>query len=94
MNNMDGPPLPPEEVRNIIDKLATFVARNGPQFEAITKDKQKDNPKFAFLFGGEWYEYYRSRVHFEEMQMGKIQGPPPMMPPHSEQTFVVKRNQI
>jgi hypothetical protein len=28
------------------------------------------------------------------MQMGKIQGPPPMMPPHSEQTFVVKRNQI
>ena len=40
-----------QELRNIIDKLAQFVARNGPEFEQMTKNKQKDNPKFSFLFG-------------------------------------------
>lgn len=30
-------PLPPDdqELRNVIDKLAQFVARNGPEFEMI-----------------------------------------------------------
>jgi hypothetical protein len=66
-------PVPPGDldVRNIIDKLAQFVARNGPAFEAMTKEKQKDNPKFGFLFGGEWYEYYRSRVRTEEQELGR-----------------------
>ncbi|CAG5119503.1 unnamed protein product [Candidula unifasciata] len=52
-------------MKNIIDKLANFVARNGPQFEEMTKQKQKDNPKFAFLFGGEYYTYYKFRVASE-----------------------------
>ena len=41
-------PRPPDdvEIRNIIDKLASFVARNGPEFEAMTKKKQENNPKF------------------------------------------------
>ncbi|KAH7936196.1 hypothetical protein HPB52_019916 [Rhipicephalus sanguineus] len=44
---MDMPIAPPDqELRNIIDKLAQFVARNGPEFEQMTKQKQKDNPKF------------------------------------------------
>ena len=34
-----SPPSDPE-VRNIIDKLAQFVARNGPAFENMTKTKQ------------------------------------------------------
>lgn len=52
-------------MKNIIDKLANFVARNGPQFEEMTKQKQKDNPKFSFLFGGEFYTYYKFRVASE-----------------------------
>ncbi|CAH8467259.1 unnamed protein product [Schistosoma rodhaini] len=58
-------PLPPvdTEQQNIIDKLAEFVARNGPEFEALTSEKQRDNPKFAFLRGGQFHEYYMYRVN-------------------------------
>lgn len=61
-------PRPPDELelRNIIDKLAQFVARNGPEFEQMTKNKQRDNPKFAFLFGGEHFNYYQYRVTTEQ----------------------------
>ncbi|BFY99812.1 hypothetical protein BsWGS_02851 [Bradybaena similaris] len=61
------------EMKNIIDKLANFVARNGPQFEEMTKQKQKDNPKFAFLFGGEYYTYYKFRVASEIAQLNQKQ---------------------
>lgn len=53
------------EQKNIIDKLANFVARNGPEFEQMTKQKQKDNAKFSFLFGGEYYQYYQYKVNAE-----------------------------
>jgi len=45
------PPRPPDdiEMKNIIDKLAQFVARNGTEFEKMTKSKQENNPKFGFL---------------------------------------------
>lgn len=56
-----------EELRNIIDKLANFVARNGPKFEELTKSKQRDNPKFSFLFGGDYHEYYKWKVSIEGM---------------------------
>jgi len=59
-----------EEVKNIIDKLANFVARNGPKFEELTKSKQRDNPKFSFLFGGEHHEYYKWKVSSEGGQPG------------------------
>lgn len=65
------PPFPPPEdqdQKNIIDKLANFVARNGSKFEDMTKEKQKGNPKFAFLFSGEHYNYYRWKVSFEIAQ--------------------------
>lgn len=57
-------------MKNIIDKLAQFVARNGPEFEHMTKQKQKDNPKFSFLFGGEFFNYYQYKVTTE--QAGKL----------------------
>lgn len=56
-----------EEQRNIIDKLANFVARNGPKFEELTKSKQRENEKFAFLFGGEYHSYYNWKVSLESM---------------------------
>ena len=31
----------------------------------MTKEKQKGNPRFAFLFSGEYYNYYRWKVSFE-----------------------------
>lgn len=54
------------ELRTIIDKLAVFVARNGPEFEQMTKTKQKDNHKFEFLFGGRHFEYYLYKVTTEQ----------------------------
>lgn len=60
------------EVKNIVDKLANFVARNGPEFEKMTKQKQKDNPKFQFLFGGEHFQYYISKVKREQLSKYRI----------------------
>lgn len=61
-------PRPPDdqEIKNIIDKLALFVARNGPEFEQMTKTKQDGNPKFSFLFGGKYYDYYSYKVTIEQ----------------------------
>ena len=59
-------PHPDSEIRNIIDKLAMFVARNGPEFEQMTMEKQRANLKFQFLFGGEHHPYYRWKVSTEQ----------------------------
>lgn len=69
-----GVPRADQELRNVIDKLAQFVARNGPEFEKMTMEKQKDNPKFSFLFGGEFYSYYRCKLALEQQQR-KCPGP-------------------
>ena len=72
---MDSVPQPPPDgdQRNIIDKLAQFVARNGPEFETMTKNKQKGNHKFQFLFGGEYYHYYMYKVNTEQAIMRQQQ---------------------
>lgn len=49
-------------LQNIIDKLAEFVSRNGSEFEKMTKIKQQGNPKFSFLYGGEYYYYYQYKL--------------------------------
>ena len=41
-----------------ITKLAEYYTRNGPAFEELLKSKQKDNPEYAFLFGGPGCEFY------------------------------------
>ena len=53
---------PPADMKTIIDKTATFVARNGPEFEArIMNDS--NNAKFAFLKAADPYNaYYRAKV--------------------------------
>ncbi|CAF5192833.1 unnamed protein product, partial [Rotaria magnacalcarata] len=80
-------PQPPDdpETRNIIEKLASFVARNGPEFEVATRQKQENNPKFAFLRGGEYQHYYQFRVQAEKTLLQQPPNPfhlpPPNMPP-------------
>ena len=47
----------------IIDKTATFVARNGPEFEARILKNEQNNTKFSFLQANDPYQpYYKSRV--------------------------------
>lgn len=63
---------PPPELRNIVDKTATFVARNGPEFEARIRQNEINNAKFNFLNQGDPYNaYYQHKV--KEAKEGKIQ---------------------
>eukprot|EP00898_Chlorokybus_atmophyticus_P005023 jgi/Chlat1/5521/Chrsp369S05339 len=46
-----------EEVRRVADKLAEFVAKNGRQFEEITRQRNPGNTPFSFLFDANCKEY-------------------------------------
>lgn len=45
----------------------------------MTMEKQKDNPKFSFLFGGEFYSYYKCKLALEQQQR---EFSPALRPPH------------
>ncbi|KAK3131102.1 hypothetical protein QOZ80_6BG0502080 [Eleusine coracana subsp. coracana] len=57
-----APPPSDPELQKRIDKLVEYIAKNGPEFEAIIRDKQHDNPDYAFVFGGEGHAYYRYKL--------------------------------
>eukprot|EP00854_Cymbomonas_tetramitiformis_P005944 gene5944-7147_t len=56
-------PYIPEDVRPLLEKVVQFVAKNGPEFEAKVRQRERNNPKLAFLLP--WnplYSYYRARL--------------------------------
>jgi len=56
---------PPPDIRQIVDKTASFVARNGIQFESKIKSDERSNTKFAFLNESDPYHaYYRMKIDF------------------------------
>ncbi|CAG9803969.1 unnamed protein product [Chironomus riparius] len=66
-----------QQLANIIDKLAEFVGRNGPEFENMTKIKQQNNSKFSFLQQGkEFNDYYQYRVIDERRKVIVMQQQP------------------
>ncbi|KAK7791192.1 hypothetical protein R5R35_005395 [Gryllus longicercus] len=73
---------PPPEVRNIVDKTASFVARNGPEFEARIRQNEIGNPKFNFLnFGDPYHSYYQHKVRdFREGRGQDATAPGPPVP--------------
>lgn len=55
--------IPPPDIRAIVDKTATFVARNGPEFEKRILGSEKNNAKFNFLLPTDPYHaYYQSKI--------------------------------
>ncbi|XP_017582993.1 PREDICTED: SURP and G-patch domain-containing protein 1 [Corvus brachyrhynchos] len=58
--------LPPEdsETRQVVEKLARFVAEGGPELEKVAMEDYKDNPAFSFLHDKNSREflYYRKKV--------------------------------
>jgi splicing factor 3A subunit 1 len=55
--------IPPPEIRNIIEKTASAVAKNGAAFELRIKDSEKLNSKFSFLNPLDPYRaFYDERV--------------------------------
>ncbi|KAJ6845163.1 putative splicing factor 3A subunit 1 [Iris pallida] len=54
---------PPPDIRMIIEKTATFVAKNGPEFERRIVANETGNAKFNFLLPSDPYHaYYQHRV--------------------------------
>ncbi|MCO5556798.1 hypothetical protein L7F22_010351 [Adiantum nelumboides] len=66
-------PSPPTdlEVKKVADKLAHFVAKNGRQFEDLTRKKNPGDTPFRFLFDVDCadYNYYNYRVGAEEKSL-------------------------
>lgn len=46
-----------------ISLLAKFAAQNGAAFVEMVKIKQRDNPEYAFLFGGPGHAFYNWVLH-------------------------------
>lgn len=67
---IDVAPNPPSDpaVKKVADKLATFVAKNGRQFENVTRQKNPGDTPFKFLFDESCpdYKYYEYRLSEEE----------------------------
>uniref|UniRef100_A0A7S3SYE9 SURP motif domain-containing protein n=1 Tax=Emiliania huxleyi TaxID=2903 RepID=A0A7S3SYE9_EMIHU len=64
----------------VIEKLAKYVAQANDQMEAAVRERQRGNPQFAFLFGGEGAKYYREclqRFRMEAAGSGAGDKPPP-----------------
>lgn len=51
-----GFPYPPEDLRNMIDKTAAYVLKNGKEFEDILRSK--NDPRFQFLHYTDQYNRY------------------------------------
>ena len=81
-----------------MDKTASFVARNGLEFEARIRKNEQNNPKFNFLNTGDPYHaYYQYKV--KDIREGKqveavpaatpaapVPGPPGTPPPPAPTT--------
>ena len=61
-NNDSGIIVPDDETKSVIDKLADYVARNGPKFEECIK--AKNDQRFSFLESMHPnYNYYKFKLN-------------------------------
>ncbi|PON96517.1 G-patch domain containing protein [Trema orientale] len=69
-----APPSPSDlTVKKVADKLASFVAKNGRQFEHIARQKNPGDTPFKFLFDESCadYKYYECRLAEEERALAQ-----------------------
>ncbi|KAB1224804.1 SURP and G-patch domain-containing protein 1-like protein [Morella rubra] len=64
-------------VKKVADKLASFVAKNGRQFEDITRQKNPGDTPFKFLFDKTCpdYKYYEYQLAEEEKAFSQTREP-------------------
>lgn len=68
------PEVPPPEDNNLkvlIDGVATLVARCGKLFEDLSREKNQSNPLFAFLNRGNGSDYYARKLWEERQKRGE-----------------------
>lgn len=55
--------IPPAEIRVIAEKLAAYAVKNGAGFEEKIFEKERQNPRFSFLYPTDSYHtYYEARL--------------------------------
>ncbi|KAK6919634.1 SWAP/Surp [Dillenia turbinata] len=78
---------PPPDIRNIVDKTAQFVAKNGPEFEKRIIANNAGNAKFNFLNASDPYHaYYQHRLsefRAQNQSSGQQQQQPTAQPSDS-----------
>ncbi|XP_064939854.1 SURP and G-patch domain-containing protein 1-like protein isoform X1 [Musa acuminata AAA Group] len=71
----DVAPSPPSDpaVKKVADKLASFVAKNGRQFEHVIRQRNPGDTPFKFLFDSSCsdYKYYEYRLFEEEKYLAR-----------------------
>lgn len=73
--------VPPEEIKNIINTTASFVARVGANFESKVFSKEKNNPKFSFLQNTDQYHpYYHWKIQEHRDKLGDEAAPVSTLP--------------
>lgn len=82
----DPPPpfaSPPTDAKraDVLHKLAEYAVKNGATFVELIKDKQKDNPEYQFLFGGQDSDYYRWVLYCRCHNLPSDQPPQPQSLP-------------
>jgi hypothetical protein len=86
-NPWEPPPAPVQppadtDLHKRIDKLVEYACKNGPRFEALMKEKQKENPLYAFLFGAQGHDYYRYKL-WQTLNPVVGNPPPAVVPSYS-----------
>ncbi|KAK6276040.1 hypothetical protein POUND7_005749 [Theobroma cacao] len=67
------PVVPPPDDNNLkllIEGVATLVARCGKLFEDLSRKKNQSNPLFSFLCGGNGHDYYARKLWEEHQKRG------------------------
>lgn len=65
-----GVVIPPREIRNVLEKTAGYVVRNGTTFEDRVREKESRNPKFCFLDPNDaYFGFYQWRL--SEIKAGR-----------------------
>lgn len=92
------PEVPPPEDNNLkvlIEGVATLVARCGKLFEDLSREKNQSNPLFAFLNGGNGSDFYARRLWEERQKCGKQRKLlDEKMPQKSEQLTAESRGKL
>uniref|UniRef100_A0A915I4C7 SURP motif domain-containing protein n=1 Tax=Romanomermis culicivorax TaxID=13658 RepID=A0A915I4C7_ROMCU len=64
-----APPVPPPpDVQPVVDRLALYVARNGPEFENMVRSGGDERFKFVNS-GHPYYPYYQSRLQYYQYEI-------------------------